>query len=69
LSEESHAGDVAGFRQEMSNQAAELHKRTIAMAGLSEKVTLGERQMREENEKFERRAAELQVRYYCCLTL
>ncbi|XP_064638400.1 centrosomal protein of 63 kDa-like [Lineus longissimus] len=61
MSEAARASEVAGLRLEMSNQAAELHKRTIAMAGLGEKVTLGERQMREENEKFERRAAELQV--------
>ena len=52
---------MEGMRMEVGELTTELHQRNLAVASLSEKAGSMERQLRDEDEKLERKNAELHV--------
>ena len=61
----AHGDTVESLKKELADLTADLHRRNIAMASLSEKAARMELQMREQDENIQRKDAAIQVTRLC----
>lgn len=58
---QTHSGEVEGMRKEVSKLTSELHERDLAVANLSASSSSIKQQLRDEEERSEKKSAELKV--------
>lgn len=58
---QTHSGEVEGMRKEVSKLTSELHERDLAVASLSASSSSIKQQLRDEEERSEKKSAELKV--------